>query len=331
MSSGTPVGSVPTSAEGHTAAIQTAATQPAYANGGGKPPRFGGPRVAPYLFLAPYFLVTCVFFLYPLFYATILSFYQTNGPSTRVWVGLDNFRFILGDGDFHRALWNTSYFAFFSICLQLPLSLGLAMLLNSRDGKAKGLFRLIIFAPNLVGQVFVAILFTMLFTPRFGLFNRLIQSLVGWGIDAQWLSDPSLVMPSIIIASLWIYVGFNMIYFLAALQNVDQSLVEAAKIDGAGPWDQFLNVTIPAIAPVATFVVVMSTIGSFQLFELPYVLLQGYGPENSGLTVVGYLYSYAFEQGDLGTAAAVGWLLTFIILAISLVQIRLSRRVGSDK
>ena len=324
------MGGVPTDARTHTAAIDTATPQVDAAMHGPKPPRFSGPGLAPYLFLAPYFLVTLVFFLYPLVYATVLSFYQTNGPSTRVWVGLDNFRFILTDGDFHRALWNTSYFAFFSICLQLPLSLGLAMLLN-KGGKGKGLFRLIIFSPNLVGQVFVAILFTRLFAPRFGLFNELVQSLVGWGIDAQWLSDPLLVMPAIIIASLWIYVGFNMIYFLAALQNVDQSLLEAAKIDGAGPWQQFLNVTVPAIAPVATFVVVLSTIGSFQLFELPFVLLQGYGPENAGLTVVGYLYSYAFEQGDLGTAAAVGWVLTFIILAISLIQIRLSRRVGSDK
>src|SRR6185295_19487250 len=119
-----------------------------------------------------------------------------------------------------------------------------------------------------------------------------------------------------------------------ALQSIDQSLVDAAKIDGAGPWQSFLNVTIPAIAPVATFVIVTSTIGSFQLFELPYTLLQnnnsGYGPKNSGLTVVGYLYQYAFDQGDLGTGAAVGWVLTFIILLISLVQIRLSGTARGD-
>src|SRR5829696_63538 len=154
----------------------------------------------------------------------------------------------------------------------------------------------------------------MLFTPRYGLLNRFLQSLVGWGIDQEWLTQPALVMPAVVIAGLWLYVGFNMIYFLAALQNVDQSLVEAARIDGAGPWQTFLNVTVPAIAPVATFVIVTSTIGSFQLFELPYTLLQnnnsGFGPDNSGLTIVGYLYRFAFESGDLGTAAAVGWLLT---------------------
>lgn len=300
----------------------------------GKPPRRLGPTTwAPYLFLLPYFLITLVFFIYPLGYATLLAFYQTNGPSTKAYVGLSNFTFILTDPTFYKALWNTSIFAFFSIALQLPLSLGLAMLLNTKDGKLKGFFRLAIFAPNLVGQVFVGVLFTVLLAPRYGLFNILLQNLFGWGLEKQWLSDPTLVMPAIVIASLWLYVGFNMIYFLAALQNVDQSLVEAARIDGAGPVGIFFNVTIPAIMPVATFVVVLSTIGSFQLFELPYTLLQasgGYGPNNSGLTVVGYLYQAAFDNGDLGTAAAVGWLLTLLVLAVSLVQIWLSQRVGSE-
>lgn len=279
-------------------------------------------RCSPYLFLSPYFLVTLVFFLYPLVYATVLAFYQTKGPSRKVYVGLDNFKFILHDPDFRASLWNTTVFALCSICVQLPMSLGLALLLNTRSGRAKGLFRLAIFAPNLVGQVFVGILFSMLFTPRYGLFNRMLQALFGWGLEQRWLADPSLVMPAIVIASLWMYVGFNMVYFLAALQNVDASLVDAARIDGAGSWSTFLHVTMPAIAPVTTFVVVTSTIGSFQLFELPYTLLQGVPLGTSGRTVVWYLYTQAFENGDLGTAAAVGWLLTIIVLVVSFVQIR---------
>jgi ABC-type sugar transport system permease subunit len=289
---------------------------------------------APYLFLAPYFVINLVFFLYPLVYATVLAFYQTNGPSRRAFVGWANFGFVLRDPDFHKALWNTTLFAVFSIGLQLPLSLGLAMMLNSKNDKFKGIFRLAIFAPNLVGQVFVGVMFSVLFMPRYGLFNRGLQQLVGWGLEQQWLGDPKLVMPAIIIAAMWMYVGFNMIYFLAALQNVDQSLIEAAKIDGAGPAGVFWNVTVPAIIPVAIFVIVTSTIGSYQLFELPYNLLQnngdGYGPSNSGLTIVGYLYQNAFANGDLGTGAAVGWLLTFLILVISLIQIRFVSKVGSE-
>jgi len=288
-------------------------------------------RAAPYLFLLPYFLVTGVFFIYPLIYAAVLAFYQTNGPRTRIFVGLGNFAFVLRDPDFYTAVRNTCVFALCSIFLQLPLSLGLAMLLNTRNARLKSFFRLAIFAPNLVGQVFVAILFSMLFAPRYGLFNRALHTLIGWGLEERWTQDPNLVMPALVIAALWMYVGFNMVYFLAALQNVDQSLVEAARIDGAGPVRVFLSVTLPAIAPVATFVVVSSTIGSFQLFELPYILLQGWGPRNAGLTIVGYLYNYAFEIGDLGTGAAVGWLLTLMILVVSLVQIRLASRMGSER
>jgi ABC-type sugar transport system permease subunit len=292
-------------------------------------------KSAPYLFLLPYFVITLAFFVYPLIYATILAFYETDGPKSRAFVGWSNFTFVLQDADFHRAIWNTTVFTLCSLFIQLPLSLGLAMLLNSRNDRLKSFFRLAIFAPNLVGMVFVAVMFKVMMAPQYGLFNRLTQELFGWGLQENWLGDSSLVMPAIVIASLWIFVGFNMIYFLAALQNVDQSLVDAALIDGAGPLSVFLNVTVPAIAPVATFVVVASTIGSFQLFELPYIVLQAtgqsYGPGNSGLTIVGYLYTHAFSNGDLGTGAAVGWLLTFIILIVSLLQVFLAGKVGSEK
>ena len=292
---------------------------------------------SPYLFLTPYFLITAIFFLYPLCYGAILAFYQTNGSHSRVFNGLDNFRFIFHDSDFWISVRNTALFAFCSIALQLPLSLGLALLLNKRQGRSRAFFRLAIFAPNLVGQVFVGIMFAMLFTARYGLFNRFLHALIGWGLEQQWLADPSLVMPAVVIAAMWMYVGFNMIYFLAALQNVDQSLVEAARIDGAGAWSVFRNVTLPSISHVATFVVVSSTIGSFQLFELPYTLLQqfesnaGFGPKNSGMTIVGYLYNQGIISGDLGLASAVGWILTGAILVVSLIQIRITGAVGRDQ
>jgi ABC-type sugar transport system permease subunit len=160
--------------------------------------------------------------------------------------------------------------------------------------------------------------------PRYGLLNRFLHELVGWGLEVQWLQNPTMVMPAIILTNLWLYAGFNMIYFLAALQSVDQSLVEAARIDGAGPWGVFRHVTFPAIKPVAVFVLVLSTIGAFQLFELPFALLRGNGPANSGLTIVGYLYDAAYNIGDLGLASAVGWVLALIMLTVSVAQIGLS-------
>jgi len=185
-----------------------------------------------------------------------------------------------------------------------------------------------LFSPNLVGQIFVGILFGVLFTPRYGLINRGVQLLIGWGLNEQWLGNPALVMPAIVITGLWMWVGFNMIYFLAALQSVDKTLLEAARIDGANPFQVFWNVTLPSIRHVVVFVVVTSIIGSYQLFELPLALLpvtEGKGPDNSGLTVIMYLYDQGFSAGDLGLGSAVGWIVAAIIFFLSLVQIRIAQ------
>ncbi len=288
------------------------------------------PRRAPYLFLLPYLALTSVFFLYPFFHALLLTLYQTNGPKSRVFVGLDNFRYLLTDPTFHTALFNTTVFAVASVCLQLPLSMGLALLLNRGKSRIRGFFRLVLFSPNLVGQVFVGILFSVLFTPRYGLFNRISQAVLRVGLEEQWLSNPKLVMPALILTSLWLWVGFNMVYFLAALQGVDKSLEEAARIDGANAWQVFFHVTLPSMRQVVVFVVIMSVIGSYQLFELPVALLHsthGFGPDNSGLTVITYLNEVGFRSGDLGLGSAVGFFVALIIFTVSLLQIRLSRVV----
>jgi ABC-type sugar transport system permease subunit len=290
----------------------------------------GGPLykgLAPYLFLSPYLILTAIFFIYPLLNAVMLAFYQTNGPASRTFVGLGNFSYLLSDPVFHRALQNTTLFACASIFLQLPLSMGLAVLLNQGNDRLKGYLRLILFSPNLVGQIFVGILFGVLFTPRYGLINRFFQTLLGWGLEEQWLGTPALVMPAIIITSLWLWVGFNMIYFLAALQSVDKTLEEAARIDGATRLQVFWHVTLPSMRHVVVFVVVTSIIGSYQLFELPLALLSssnGFGPDNSGLTVITYLNEIAFNSGDLGLGSAIGWTVALIIFAISVLQIKLT-------
>ena len=291
-------------------------------------PRSPTPRWAPYLFLAPYALVTLAFFAYPFGHASELAFYQTAGPHARVWVGLGNFRYILSDPDFRTAAYNTAVFAVVGTAVMIPSSLGLALILNSGHGRLKAWFRLFFFAPSVVGQIFVGIIFAVILAPDYGLLNRFLQALVGWGLETRWLENSAMVMPAIVITNLWLYAGFNMVYFLAALQNVDPNLVEAARMDGAGPWTVFRHVTLPAIRPVAIFVLLISTIGSFQLFELPYALMRGttspYGPNNSALFIVGYLYDAAYSIGDLGLASAVGWVLALIILTVSLVQLRLT-------
>ena len=287
-------------------------------------------KFAPYLFVTPFLVVFLTFGLYPMVRSIILSLHISSGPRSQVFVGLDNFRFLMGDPDFWKALWNTSVFAFFSICLQLPLSLGLALLLNRASLRGRNFFRFAFFSPHLMGLVFAAILFSLIFLPKFGLFNIVLYNLFGVDVNTRWLIDPKLVMPALVITSLWLYVGFNMIYFLAALQAVDKELYEAARVDGANSWQQFLNVTLPGIKPVVVFVVVLSTIGSFQLFELPFLLLNGAGPNKAGLTLVMYLYQNGFETGDLGYASAIGWTLVLLVLIMAVIQIRLSGTLKKD-
>lgn len=308
-----------------TAELETPGSRPSPKRGGLRRFRRGG---APFFFLLPYLALTAVFFVYPFINAVTLAFYRTNGPRSRIFVGLDNFAFLMTDPVFHRALWNTTIFAAASIFIQLPLSMGLALLLNSGASRLRGAFRLILFSPNLVGQIFVGILFSVLFTPRYGLINRSLHALVFWGLEERWLENPAMVMPALILTSLWVWVGFNMVYFLAALQTVDKSLEEAARIDGANRWQVFWNVTLPSMRHVVIFVVIMSVVGSYQLFELPLALLpgtRGFGPDNSGLTVITYLNEIAFRSGDLGLGSAVGWVVAFIIFSISLMQIRVAR------
>jgi len=146
----------------------------------------------------------------------------------------------------------------------------------------------------------------------------ILNQLIGFDLEFPWLEKYVLV--ALILASLWLWVGFNMVYFLAALQNVRTDLLEAAHIDGANVWQRFWHVVLPSIMPVVGYVVLLSMIYSFQLFELPYILLGGAGSDDRGLTVVMYLYQAGFESGDLGYASAIGWVLAIILVFITFIH-----------
>lgn len=283
------------------------------------------PRWAPWIFVGPFLVLFGVFTLWPLFQSLLLAFQQTFGPKSTAFVGGRNFSFLLHDPLFWQAVRNTVLYTVGAVFIQLPISLGLALLLNRPGLRGRAIFRLIFFAPSLVGLVFVGIMFAQLLQKRTGLINAGLHALFpAWDPEFAWLDNH--IMPSLFVASVWLYAGFNMIYFLAALQNVNRELVEAASIDGAGPWARFRHIILPEIRPVATFVVLLSVIGSFQLFELPWVLLDNSaGPGDRGLTVVMYLYQTGFLVGDLGYASAIGWVLGLILAGLALVQMRLSR------
>ena len=297
-------------------------------------------KVAPYLFLAPFLVLFFVFTLVPLFQSVPLATQHTFGPGATIDVGMEKFSRAFGDPRFWTALRNTLVFTAGSVFIQLPVALGLALVLNRKHILGRGGFRLLFFSPQLVGLVFVAVLAMVMFQKEKGLVNSVLAGgadmLRSLPVISGWLPDTSailgirwletLAMPALIITALWMYAGFNMIYFLAALQNVPKELEEAAMIDGAGPIRRFFAVTLPSIKPVAIFVVLLSVIGSIQVFELAYIMLpEGMGIQDSGLTLVTYLFKNGFEIGDLGYATAIGWLIAALLCVAAVTQRILNR------
>lgn len=283
-------------------------------------------RRTPYILLAPFVLIFFGFIAYPMLYSIVIAMQQTFGPRRSRFVFLDNFTTLLSDPLFWKAMGNTVIFAAGSVLIQLPISLGLAMLLNRKDIRGRVIFRLILFSPVLVGPVFVALIFALIFDKQ-GLMNQWLHGVFSaFPPDFAWLEN--FVMGSLILAALWQYAGFNMVYFLAALQNVDREQVEAASIDGANAWQVFINITLPAIRPVGTFVVLLSLIGSFQMFELAWIMFDNTaGPNDQALFVVTYLYQAGFIQNDLGYASAIGWFLALALIGFAVIQ----RKVAEDK
>jgi len=212
------------------------------------------------------------------------------------------------------------------VAAQIPISLGLAMLLNSPRVRGRTVFRFAFFSTNLIGPVFVAVLFAQLFDTRSGLINLALTRILRRSVEISWLGDPRLALVSVLIAGLWLSVGFGMIYFLAALQATDHHLFEAAQVDGAGRWSKFWHITLPSVRPALVFVMLIDTVAGFQLFELPWVMFnQSPGPNSRALTVVMYLFQVGFQANDLGAASAVGWILVAMILLVAIAQLRFTQ------
>lgn len=277
-------------------------------------------KIAPYLFIAPFYILFIIFMGYPLISSLIMSLYEMRGFQSRIFVGFDNFIDLFRDPIFWKSLWNTTYFALGTLILQLPLALFLAILLNSKVVKGRNILRLAFFAPVLVAGVFIAIIFNIIFDQRAGLINN---EFLLFGKEIGWLSESKYVMPAVILTGVWQWAGFNMIFFLAGLQGIRQELYEAAAVDGANWWQSFVHITLPSLRPVIAFVVVVSMIGSFQLFDLPFILTNGGEPADAGTTIVMYLYKNGFQFMRLGYAATIGWVLFIIIAIISIAQLKL--------
>ena len=279
------------------------------------------PRLAPYLFIAPFFILFGIFFGYPTIRSLQLSFYTERGAdSSSTFAGLANYRTLLDDPNFTTGLLNTTYYALGSLLIIIPIALGLALLLRSKGLLLREFFRLSFFLPNAISGVVVAIVFRLVFDQEYGLLNNWLLGPLGLP-KVAWLTDPHFIMPSIIILGAWQFMGLNALYFMTGLQAQDPELHEAAHVDGANAWRRFRYITLPLLRPTMIFVVTFAIIGSYQLFAQPVALVGANGgTDRAGLTMTMYLYQTAFSNLDFGYGAAIGYAIALIIVVISVLQ-----------
>ncbi|MBQ0036026.1 MAG: sugar ABC transporter permease [Firmicutes bacterium] len=257
----------------------------------------------------------------PICTAFILSMFDWNGFRAPIFVGLDNFKYIFGHDDLGIAFKNTVYYTLIYVPFNIVLSLLLAILLNKAKGKL--FYRAVFFLPQVVTSVAIAVIWCWIFQPQYGILNVICQFL---GLTThEWLRDPNTVMPAIIAMSVWWGLGYNTVLFLASLQNVPKTYLEAAEIDGCNKWQQFFHITLPMISPTTLLVTITSLINSFQVFDQCYLLTNG-GPAKRTYTMAIYIYDTAFKQFKLGRASAISLIMFVVIVVISVIQFIVSEK-----
>ena len=283
---------------------------------------------AGWLFVAPALLAIAVFFVLPVAAALAMSLTDFDIYALADWrnlrfVGLDNYAALLQRPLFWQALGNTLVFVVLGVPLSIGASLGAALLLHARVARWRGFFRTALFAPVVTTLVAVAVVWRYLFHTRYGLINHGLGQL---GISpVDWLGDPAWAMPAIVLLSVWKNFGYNMVILLAGLQAIPPEQYEAARLDGASRWQLLRHITLPSLAPMLLVVSILTMAGHFQLFAEPYVMTQG-GPAQRTVTVLYLMYEDGFKWWSLGSASAVAFVLFAIMLAVTALQMRVSRR-----
>jgi multiple sugar transport system permease protein len=280
----------------------------------------GRSRLVPYLFILPWIVGFLAFTLFPALFSLVMSTFEWKIVGDREFIGIDNYVEMFQDDTFYLALRNTAGYALILVPLSLALSLGLAVLL-SRDVRGIGFFKTAFYLPTLLTGVALAIVWGWILAER-GVLNYVI-SLLG-GEPVRWLTDPSAAIWAVVLTTCFGQ-GAQMLIFLAALKNVPIELYEASRIDGAGPIRQFLRITVPMISPAIVFNAIIALITAFQ--QITVVLnLTGGGPDKATYFYALFVYENAFRRGDLGYASANAWVMLVIVLVLTFVFLRLSRR-----
>lgn len=284
------------------------------------------------LFISPWLIGLVAFTLYPLAASLYYSFTDFDVLSRPVWIGGGNYADMVGDDVFWQSLYNTLFYAAFAIPLGLILSFLVAVLLN-QSAKGRSVFRTIFFLPSIVPLVAVAMIWMWVFNGQNGLLNYALAPLLDGinavlGTDLQppnWLVDPMLTKPTLILAGLW-QVGGTVVIFLASLQDVPKSLYESAELDGANAAHRVWHITIPMISPVIYFNLIIGIINALQVFVTPYILMPDGGTDRSALMYTVYLYDNAFRFNQMGYASAMAWVMFILIIALTYAATKLSRK-----
>lgn len=273
------------------------------------------------IFILPQLISLICLGIVPIIIAFVLSFYEWNGFSMPAFVGLENFKWILQDSDTFVAIKNTVQYAIIYVPCSIALALLLAILLNKAFGRM--FYRAVFFLPQVVTSVGIAVVWSWIYQPQFGILNMALKLI---GINGkEWLRDPSTAMGAVIVMSIWWGLGYNIVLFLAGLQNVPRSYVEAATIDGANSRQIFWNITVPLVSPTTLFVTITTMINAFQVFDQMFLLTQG-GPAKRTYTLAIHIYQTAFKRFELGRASTIALIMFVVIVGISAVQFKLSNK-----
>ena len=280
---------------------------------------FYSQKLAPYVFVLPFALTVVIFWLFPIGNGVLLSFQDVLKDE---WVGLGNYQRLLSDKIFLKAVYNSAKYMVGTLVLLIPFPMLFATLLNSKLMKKPGFFKSIYFIPALTSVVVAGTIFRLMF----GEMNTSLatQVIAAFGMSPiKWLKGEWTSYFALLLLACWRWTGVNILYFLAGLQSISTDIYEAASIDGASKWQQFVKISFPLVKPTTVYVLTISIYAGLSMFTESYMLWKGNNsPQNIGLTIVGYLYRQGIEKRAMGYACAVGLILLIIVMAVNLVQLK---------
>jgi alpha-1,4-digalacturonate transport system permease protein len=280
--------------------------------------------LAPLVLIAANAVLFALFFVWPAVIGLVYSFTNYTGVGAFQFIGLDNYHNLFGDSTFYDALTRTLLYTVLFVPLNFAVSLLAANLVVSKHAKGASVARVIFFIPWLLSPIVVGVLWRWLFGENFGLVNYVIEKLGGHAVP--WQSNADLSLLVVVMAAAWMWTGFTMLLFIAAIKNVPVSYYEAAALDGAGPWRQFFSITLPSIAPTSFIVILLNTLNAMKEYPV-FVALNNGGPGTSNNLLVQYIYQTGFQRGQIGYASAASFVLMLILMAVAIIQLIVNRRV----